>query len=89
MATAPSIFSVDFSLSGLMFPAGSGADIDVVHHPAQDRVTAVGNPLLQHQLHQLLGGRGHILKALPERNNCEAEAAFPIAWILARNRHNQ
>ena len=35
---------------------------------------AVGNALLQHQLHQLLGGRRHILKALSERNDREAHA---------------
>ena len=30
--------------------------------------------LLQHQLHQLLSGRGHILEPLSERNDCEAHA---------------
>lgn len=35
---------------------------------------AVGNALFQHQLHQLLGGRGHILEALPERNDRKAHA---------------
>ena len=35
---------------------------------------AVGNALLQHQFHQLLGGRGHILEALSERNDREAHA---------------
>ena len=35
---------------------------------------AVGDALLQHQLHQLLGGRRHILKALSERNDRKAHA---------------
>jgi len=37
-------------------------------------MTTVGNALLQHQLHQLLSGRGHILEALSERNDREAHA---------------
>ena len=35
---------------------------------------AVGDALFQHQLHQLLCGRGHILEALSERNDREAHA---------------
>ena len=35
---------------------------------------AVGNALFQHQFHQFLGGWGHILEALSERNDCEAHA---------------
>lgn len=35
-------------------------------HPAQDRVTAVCNFLLKHQLHKLLCRRRHILKPLTE-----------------------
>ena len=35
---------------------------------------AVGNALLQHQFHQFLGGWGHILEALSERNDREAHA---------------
>ena len=35
---------------------------------------AVGNALLQHQFHQFLGGWGHILEALSERNDSEAHA---------------
>ena len=37
-------------------------------------MTAVGDSLLQHQLHQFLGGRGHILEALPEGNHGETHA---------------
>lgn len=37
-------------------------------------MSTVGNFLLQHQFHQLLGGRGHILEALSERNDREAHA---------------
>lgn len=37
-------------------------------------MTAVGNPLLQHQLHQLFGRRDHVLKALPEGNDREAHS---------------
>ena len=32
----------------------------------------VGDALLQNQLHELLGGRAHILESLPERNDSEA-----------------
>ena len=35
---------------------------------------AVGDALLQHQFHQFLGGWGHILEALSERNDREAHA---------------
>ena len=35
---------------------------------------AVGNALFQHQFHQFLGGWGHILEALSERNDREAHA---------------
>ena len=51
-----------------------GADEDVVHHPAENGMSTVGDFLFQHQLHQLLGGRGHILEALSERNDREAHA---------------
>ena len=37
-------------------------------------MSAVGNALLQHQFHQFLGGWGHILEALSERNDREAHA---------------
>ena len=37
-------------------------------------MTAVGDLLLQHQLHQFLGGRGHILEALSEGDDREAHA---------------
>src|SRR5699024_10101250 len=33
------------------------ADEDVVHHPPQNRMAAVGDTLFQRQLHQLFGGR--------------------------------
>ena len=42
---------------------------------------AVGDALLQHQLHQLLGGRRHILKALSERNDREAHT-FQVLYHL-------
>ena len=35
---------------------------------------AVCDTLLQHQLHQFLGGRGHVLKTLPEGNDREPHA---------------
>ena len=69
---------VDF-LCGFFFvrldvSGGVGADEDVVHHPPQHRVAAVGNPFFQHQLHQFLGRRGHILKALTKGNHRKAHA---------------
>ena len=33
------------------------SDEDVVHHPAEYRMTAVGNPFLKNKIHQLLGRR--------------------------------
>lgn len=51
-----------------------GADEDVVHVPAQDGMPTVSNFLLQHQLHQFLGGWRHILEALSEGNHSEAHA---------------
>ena len=51
-----------------------GADENIVHHPVEDRMPAVGNALLQHQFHQFLGGWGHILEPLPKRNDCETHA---------------
>nr|DAO53593.1 MAG TPA: hypothetical protein [Caudoviricetes sp.] len=64
-------FLCGFLLIRLNVSGRIGADEDIIHHPAQDRVTAVGNSLLQHQLHKLLGRWGHILEALPERNDRE------------------
>ena len=37
-------------------------------------MTAMGDTFLQHQFHQLLGGRRHILEALSEGNHREAHA---------------
>ena len=37
-------------------------------------MAAVSDAFLQHQLHQLLGRRGHILKALSEGNHRKAHA---------------
>ena len=51
-----------------------GADENIVHHPPKDRMPAVGNHLLQHQLHQFFGRRRHILEALPEREHRESHA---------------
>ena len=55
MATAPSIFSVDFSLSGLMFPAGSRRMkmLSIIH--LKTRVSVVGKCLFQGQFHQFFG----------------------------------
>src|SRR5699024_7065339 len=50
------------------------ADEDVVHHPPQNRMATVGDALFQRQLHQLFGGRGHILKALTEGDYRKAHA---------------
>lgn len=61
VATAPPIFFGGFDVSGRVC-----ADEDVVHHPAQYRMTAMSAFLLQGQLHQLFGRRRHILKALQE-----------------------
>ena len=41
-----------------------GANEDIVCHPAHDGMPAVRYFLFQRQLHQLLGWRPHILKAL-------------------------
>ena len=48
--------------------------MDVVHHPSQSRVSAMGELFIQSQAHQLLGGWGHIFEALPEGNHRKAEA---------------
>nr|DAY58904.1 MAG TPA: hypothetical protein [Caudoviricetes sp.] len=50
------------------------ANEDVVHHPPQHGVTAMCHTLLQHELHQFLGRRGHVLESLTEGNDCEAHA---------------
>nr|DAV87625.1 MAG TPA: hypothetical protein [Caudoviricetes sp.] len=57
-------FFVRLDVSG-----GVGADEDVVHHPAENRMSAVCEFLFQGQLHQFFGRRTHILKALSERND--------------------
>ena len=67
-------FLCGFLLVRLDVPSRVGADEDVVHHPAEDGMPAVGDFLLQHQLHQFLGWWGHILEALSERNDREAHA---------------
>ena len=53
-----------FFLVGFDVARRVGADVDVVHHPAENRMPAVGDLLLQHQLHQFLGRRRHILETL-------------------------
>jgi len=70
--------SVDF-LGGFLFVCFDvarriGADIYVVHHPAQNRVTAVGEFFFQGQFHQFLCQRGHIFEALTERYDRKAHA---------------
>ena len=55
---------MDFLLVRLDVPRRIGANEDVVCHPAHDGMPAVRYFLFQRQLHQLLGRRAHILKAL-------------------------
>ena len=50
------------------------ADVDIIHVPPEDRMTAVGDPLFKDELHQLLRGRAHVLIALPEGDNRKAHA---------------
>ena len=44
-------------------------------------MSAVGDAFLQDQLHELFGRRAHILKALTERHDCEAQA-FEVLYHL-------
>ena len=62
-------FLIHFHVSGRV---RSGAD--VIHHLAQDRMPAMSDTFLQHQLHQLLGRRRHIFEALTERHDSKAHA---------------
>ena len=62
---APSIFCVFFLVS-FDVACRVRADIDVVHHPEQQRVDAVYDLLFEHQLHELLYGRRHVSEALTE-----------------------
>ena len=43
VATAPSIFSVDFSLSAFDVSGRIGSNKNVIHHPPKDRMAAVRN----------------------------------------------
>lgn len=63
-----------FFLIGLDISGGVGSDIDVVHIPPQNRVTAVGYLLFKHQFHQFLCRRRHILKSLSERYDSKSHA---------------
>ena len=45
---------------------------DVIHHPSKNRMTAMSDLLFQHQLHQLLGGRRHVLETLTKGDDSEA-----------------
>lgn len=56
-------------------------DENVVHHPAQYKVTAVGDFLLQGQLHQLFGRRRHILEALTERYHRKSNALKVLHYL--------
>lgn len=56
-----------FSLICLDVSGRGGSDENIIQIPSENRVTTVGYLLLQHQLHQLLGRRTHILKFLSER----------------------
>jgi len=55
-------------------PGGVGADEDVVHHPPEHRVPRVRDAFSEHQLHELLGRRAHVLEALSEGDHGEAHA---------------
>lgn len=75
VATAPSIFSVDFSLSGLMFPAGSVRMkmLSIIQRrtgcpPWAMRCSSTSF------ISSFVGGDIHILEALSERNDREAHA---------------
>lgn len=63
------LFLVSLDVSGRV-----GANVDIVHIPPQNRVTAVGYLLFKHQFHQFFGRRGHIFKPLSERHDCKAHA---------------
>lgn len=78
MATAPSIFSVDFSLSGLMFPAGSRRMkmLSIIH--LKTRVSVVGKCLFQGQFHQFFGRI-----SLPKLHHRKTKL-FQILWHLHR-----
>ena len=67
-------FLCGFFLVRLDVSGWVGADEDVVHHPAKDGVSTVGDLFLKHQLHQLLGGRGHIFEALSKGNDRKTHA---------------
>jgi len=62
------LFFVRFDISG-----GVRSDKNVVHRPAQNGMSAMGDFFLQRQLHQLLGRRAHILKALSKGNYGKTE----------------
>lgn len=47
-------------------------DENIVHHPAKDRMSAMGDAFLEDELHKFLGRRAHVLEALPERNHSES-----------------
>ena len=63
------LFLVHFYISGRV-----ALGTDIVQHPAEDGVSAVGDPLLKSQLHQFLCWGTHVLKPLSERHDCETHA---------------
>ncbi len=58
-------------------------DLDVIHHPAQNRLTAVRDSLLQCQLHEFLCWRRHVLESLTEWSDRETHA-FKVLYHLHR-----
>lgn len=61
-----------------------GSHVHVVHHLSERNVTAVCNLLLQHQFHQFLCRRAHILKSLTERHYREPHS-FQVLYHLHRS----
>ena len=59
-------------LVGLDVPSRIGADVNVVHHPAQRGVSAMRDASLKYQLHQLFAGWRHVLETLAEWHDGES-----------------
>ena len=58
-----------------------GTHVNVVDHPGQHRVPAMGEPALECELHQLLARRAHVFEALPERDDGEAHVLQVLAHL--------
>ena len=65
--TFGTLFFVRLNVTGWI-----GADVDVIHHPPERCVSAVRDASLQHQLHQLFAGWGHVLETLAEWHDGES-----------------